>query len=82
MAARQTRVFSPLCRNFDQDQPLEPVYAFNQQIFNEDREVVEAQYPEDLPLDLRAETHIAADQTSILYRQRLAQLGLSTAYTA
>ena len=82
MAARQTRVFSPLCRNFDQDQPLEPVYVFNQQIFNEDREVVEAQYPEDLPLDLRAETHIAADQTSILYRQRLAQLGLSTAYTA
>jgi vanillate O-demethylase monooxygenase subunit len=82
MSARQTRVFSPLCRNFDQDQPLEPVYAFNYQIFNEDREVVEAQYPEDLPLDLKAETHIAADQTSIVYRQRLAQLGLGTSYTA
>ncbi|MEL6250247.1 MAG: aromatic ring-hydroxylating dioxygenase subunit alpha, partial [Cyanobacteria bacterium J06627_15] len=72
----------PLCRNFDKDQPLEPVYEFNRQIFNEDKEVVEAQYPEDLPLDLRAESHIEADKTSIAYRKGLAQLGLSQAYTA
>ncbi|MEM6351550.1 MAG: aromatic ring-hydroxylating dioxygenase subunit alpha [Cyanobacteria bacterium P01_D01_bin.14] len=82
VSARETRLFSPLCRNFDKDQPLEPVYEFNRQIFNEDKEVVEAQYPEDLPLDLRAESHIEADKTSIAYRKGLAQLGLSQAYTA
>ena len=82
ISARKTRLFSPLCRNFDQDQPLEPVYEFNRQIFSEDKEVVEAQYPEDLPLDLRAEYHIPADKTSIAYRKGLAELGLSKAYTA
>ncbi|MGB3668637.1 MAG: aromatic ring-hydroxylating dioxygenase subunit alpha, partial [Phormidesmis sp.] len=81
VSARKTRVFSPICRNFDQDQPLEPVYDFNYQIFNEDKEVVEAQYPEDLPLDLRVETHIEADQASIAYRKGLAGLGLSRLYT-
>jgi len=82
ISARQTRVFSPICRNFDQDQPLEPVYEFNYQIFSEDKEVVEAQYPEDLPLDLRVESHIEADKTSIAYRKGLAKLGLSKTYTA
>ncbi|MGK7890870.1 MAG: Rieske 2Fe-2S domain-containing protein [Leptolyngbyaceae cyanobacterium] len=82
VSARKTRVFSPLCRNFDQDQPLEPVYEFNYQIFNEDKEIVEAQYPEDLPLDLRVESHIEADKTSIAYRKGLAKLGLSKVYTA
>jgi phenylpropionate dioxygenase-like ring-hydroxylating dioxygenase large terminal subunit len=81
VSARKTRVFSPICRNFDKDQPLEPVYEFNYQIFNEDKEIVEAQYPEDLPLDLRAEAHIQADQTSIVYRKGLANLGLSKPYT-
>jgi len=82
ISARKTRVFCPICRNFDQDQPLEPVYEFNYQIFNEDKEVVEAQYPEDLPLDLRVESHIGADQSSIVYRKGLAKLGLSKTYTA
>ncbi|MEO1683249.1 MAG: aromatic ring-hydroxylating dioxygenase subunit alpha, partial [Cyanobacteria bacterium J06631_12] len=81
-SARKTRVFCPICRNFDQDQPLEPVYEFNYQIFNEDKEIVESQYPEDLPLDLRVEAHIEADQTSIAYRKGLASLGLSRVYTA
>ena len=44
--------------------------------------MVEAQYPEDLPLDLRAEYHIPADKTSIAYRKGLANLGLSKAYTS
>ena len=82
VSARKTRLFSPLCRNFDQDQPLEPVYEFNRQIFTEDQEIVEAQYPEDLPLDLRTECHIEADKTSIAYRKGLAKLGLSKTYTA
>ncbi len=82
ISARKTRLFCPICRNFDQDAPLEPIYEFNYQVFNEDREVVEAQYPEDLPLNLRDECHIQADQTSIAYRKGLAKLGLSLTYTA
>lgn len=82
VSARKTRVFCPICRNFDQDQPLEPVYEFNYQVFAEDKEVVEAQYPEDLPLELRAESHIRADQTSIAYRKGLSALGLGASYTA
>ncbi|NJO80811.1 MAG: aromatic ring-hydroxylating dioxygenase subunit alpha [Cyanobacteria bacterium RM1_2_2] len=82
VSARKTRVFCPICRNFDQDLPLEPVYEFNYQVFAEDKAVVEAQYPEDLPLELRAESHIRADQTSIAYRKGLSGLGLGAAYTA
>jgi phenylpropionate dioxygenase-like ring-hydroxylating dioxygenase large terminal subunit len=82
VSARKTRVFVPLCRNFDKDAPLEPVYEFNYQVFAEDKEVVEAQYPEDLPLELAAESHIGADRTSIAYRKGLAALGLGRTYTA
>lgn len=82
VSARQTRVFCPICRNFDRDMPLEPVYDFNYRVFAEDKEVVEAQYPEDLPLELRAEVHIQADQTSIVYRKGLSALGLGATYTA
>ncbi|MGF1569216.1 MAG: Rieske 2Fe-2S domain-containing protein [Nodosilinea sp.] len=82
ISARKTRVFVPICRNFDQDMPLEPVYEFNYQVFEEDKEVVEAQYPEDLPLELAAESHIGADKTSIAYRKGLRAIGLGATYTA
>ncbi|MBV9390242.1 MAG: aromatic ring-hydroxylating dioxygenase subunit alpha [Chroococcidiopsidaceae cyanobacterium CP_BM_ER_R8_30] len=82
VSARKTRVFCPICRNFDREMPLEPVYEFNYQVFAEDKEIVEAQYPEDLPLELRAESHIRADQTSIAYRKGLSALGLGAIYTA
>lgn len=81
ISARKTRVFVPLCRNFDKDAPLEPVYEFNYQVFAEDKEVVEAQYPEDLPLEIAAESHVGADRTSIAYRKGLAALGLGRTYT-
>jgi phenylpropionate dioxygenase-like ring-hydroxylating dioxygenase large terminal subunit len=82
ISARKTRIFVPICRNFDKDMPLEPVYEFNYQVFAEDKEIVEAQYPEDLPLDVAAEAHIGADKTSIAYRKGLQGLGLGRAYTA
>lgn len=82
ISARKTRVFCPICRNFDKDMPLEPVYEFNYQVFAEDKEVVEAQYPEDLPLEIASEAHIGADITSIAYRKGLRALGLGSAYTA
>ncbi|MES1039712.1 MULTISPECIES: Rieske 2Fe-2S domain-containing protein [Peribacillus] len=82
VSARKTRMFSPMARNFDLDAPVEDTYEFNLQIFNEDKEMVENQKPEELPLDLQAEAHIAADKTSIAYRQLLRELGLGSNYTS
>ena len=81
VSARQTRVFVPICRNFDRDAPLQPTLDFNHLVFEEDKMVVEQQWPEDLPIDLQEEVHIRADKSSITYRQCLARLGLGRSYT-
>jgi hypothetical protein len=51
-------------------------------VFEEDKQIVEQQYPEDLPLDLHEEVHIRADHSSIAYRQKLPALGLGRTFTA
>jgi phenylpropionate dioxygenase-like ring-hydroxylating dioxygenase large terminal subunit len=58
------------------------VRDFNHRVFAEDQEIVEAQCPEDLPIDLTEEVHIRADRTSIEYRKALGRLGLGRTYTA
>jgi phenylpropionate dioxygenase-like ring-hydroxylating dioxygenase large terminal subunit len=82
ISARETRVFVPICRNFDHDAPLQATLDFNHQVFAEDKAIVENQYPEDLPLNLHAEAHIPADRSSIFYRKGLAALGLGRSFTA
>jgi phenylpropionate dioxygenase-like ring-hydroxylating dioxygenase large terminal subunit len=82
VSARQTKVFCPICRDFDKDAPLQDTLDFNHQVFAEDKAIVESQHPEDLPLDLSAEAHITADKSSITYRKLLAGLGLGRSYTA
>ncbi|GAA2682268.1 aromatic ring-hydroxylating dioxygenase subunit alpha [Streptomyces lunalinharesii] len=82
MSARQTRMFCPIARNFDTDRPVQDVYDFNQQVFEEDAAIVEVQKPENLPLDPKLEVHIPADRSSIAYRQGLRRLGLSHFFTA
>jgi vanillate O-demethylase monooxygenase subunit len=82
VSARKTRVFVPICRNFDRDAPLQATLDFNHQVFAEDKAIVEQQYPEDLPINLQEEVHIRADKSSITYRQGLARLGLGRAFTA
>ncbi len=82
VAARKTRLFCPLARNFDKDGSIADVHAFNLQIFNEDRVIVESQRPEDLPLDIQMEAHTAADRTSIAYRRLLKEMGLGAAYVS
>jgi vanillate O-demethylase monooxygenase subunit len=81
LSARQTRLFCPLARNFDKETSIEALRAFNLKVFNEDRALIEAQRPEDLPLNLALEMHIAADRTSIAYRRILKRMELSLAYT-
>jgi vanillate O-demethylase monooxygenase subunit len=75
--ARRTRVYMLLSRNYDQKDAPGPAIDYQLHVNQEDIPVVEDQYPEDLPLDLREEVHIAADRMSIAYRKRLVSLGLS-----
>ncbi len=82
VSARKTRLFVPLCRNFDKEAPLQATLDFNGQVFAEDIAIVERQFPEDLPIDLQAEAHFPADRSSIAYRKGLAALGLGRSYTA
>ena len=82
VSARRTRLFVPLVRNFDTNGSLDDVYAFNAKIFAEDQAIVERQCPEDLPLELDAEVHFAADRTSVEYRRLLKNMGLSFSQTA
>lgn len=82
VSSRMTRMFAPVSRNFDTDQPVQDVYDFNLRIFEEDRRIVEAQKPENLPLDPRIEVNIPADRSSVAYRRGLRSLGLSHFFTA
>lgn len=76
-AASETTLYVPLVRNFDVTGSLDDVYAFNAQIFAEDQAIVEAQSPEDLPLDMDDEAHFAADRSSVAYRKALKEMGLT-----
>ncbi|MCK9877138.1 aromatic ring-hydroxylating dioxygenase subunit alpha [Frankia sp. Ag45/Mut15] len=82
VSARQTRMFAPIAKNFATDQPAQDIYDFNVRIFAEDRTIVEAQRPENLPLDPRIEVNIPADRSSVAYRRGLRALGLSRFFTA
>ncbi|GAA3194695.1 aromatic ring-hydroxylating dioxygenase subunit alpha [Actinocorallia longicatena] len=82
VSARRTRMFCPIAKNFATEQPAAEIEAFNRQIFEEDREIVEVQRPENLPLDPRIEVNIPADRSSVAYRRGLRDLGLSHFFTA
>jgi vanillate O-demethylase monooxygenase subunit len=82
ISARKTRLFEPICRNFDKDAPLQATLDFNHQVFAEDIAIIEHQFPEDLPIHLHSEAHFPADRSSIAYRKGLAALGLGRSYTA
>lgn len=77
VSARETRLFVPIARNFDTDRPVQEVYDFNRKVFEEDKAMVEAQYPAHLPLDPAAEVHMAADMSSMVYRRILKDMGLA-----
>lgn len=77
MSARQTRLFSPVARNFDKDGSVQAVHDFNRTVFAEDKAMIEMQRPLDLPLDPGDEAHIPADRSSIAYRRLLKQMGLT-----
>ncbi len=50
--------------------------AFQDEIFSQDKPIVENQKPEELPLDLQVELSLVSDRVSIAYRQYLKECGV------
>ena len=76
----ETLVVAYLSRNHSFDVPDEYFIAGSSEVLEQDRIVVEAQDPPELPLDLREELHLkVADNASMVYRRLLRELADSTA---
>jgi phenylpropionate dioxygenase-like ring-hydroxylating dioxygenase large terminal subunit len=70
-----TRSFWLLCRNYALDENDGDFVAFEKNVLEQDRRVVESQRPEMLPFDLSAELHIrGVDKVSVEYRRWLVEL--------
>ena len=65
-------------RNYDFDQPVEVLQAFEDTIFNQDKRIVESQRPEQVPFDLAAELHLKFDAVAVSYRRAMRANGLAT----
>jgi phenylpropionate dioxygenase-like ring-hydroxylating dioxygenase large terminal subunit len=74
---RETMFYFGHARNFALDQPDEVWAERNTSVTEQDRRIVEAQRPEELPLDLSAELHLkGSDAPAVEYRRALARLGI------
>ncbi len=62
--------------NYDTGISDEEVIKFQDEIFTQDKPIVENQKPEELPLDLQVELSLVSDRMSIAYRQYLTELGV------
>lgn len=82
VSARRVRIFFSVAMNFDHAKPAEEILAWEGRVLGEDRPIVEAQRPEELPLDLAEEFHLRCDRLSTAYRQGLVELGLGRPLTA
>ncbi len=82
VSARKVRIHFTVAMNFDHDKTAEEILAWEHKVVSEDRPIVEAQRPEELPLDLTEEFHLRCDRMSTAYRQGLVELGLGGPMTA
>ena len=77
---RETQFYFGLSRNFALDQPDELFIQRNTDVTEQDRRIVEAQRPEELPLDLSAELHLrGTDAAQVEYRRALKRMGVEWA---
>jgi vanillate O-demethylase monooxygenase subunit len=77
---RETQFYFGLARNFALDQPDEIFAQRNTDVTEQDRRIVEAQRPEELPLDLSAELHLrGTDAAQVEYRRALKRIGVAWA---
>ncbi|HEY7623974.1 MAG TPA: aromatic ring-hydroxylating dioxygenase subunit alpha [Candidatus Limnocylindria bacterium] len=78
IADRETHFYFGLARNFGLDQPDQVWADRNTAVTEQDRVIVEAQRPEELPLDLSAELHLrGTDAAAVEYRRALKRLGVT-----
>ncbi|WP_019528026.1 aromatic ring-hydroxylating oxygenase subunit alpha [Dasania marina] len=77
MSATQTRVFMVKGRTYKLDDKfLGDILEYQHATNDEDRAIVEGQYPQLVPLDMSAECHIPADRWSAHLRRRWRAMGL------
>lgn len=77
VSKKQLKRFLYLSRNCQPDRADEEFVAFTMTVMNQDRTIVEAQRPEELPLDLTEELHVkGVDDPAIAYRRLLAEVGI------
>ena len=76
MSSRKSRIFMIKTRDHDMDHPVDEWLAFQANVNEEDRLIVEAQIPQQLPIDLRQEFHLPSDRISVAYRRKWRELGL------
>ena len=62
--------------NYGHDIPEQDLIGWQNQIFAQDRPIVQSQRPELLPLDLQAELNMRCDRTAVNYRRWLRELGM------
>jgi hypothetical protein len=62
----------PTC---DLGEPVDEWISFQHAANKEDHWIVEAQHPEEIPKELKADAHILPDAWSITFRHRCAELG-------
>ena len=63
--------------NFDLDGAAERITERNDEVFHQDKPILESQRPALLPLDLYEEVHNRADKFAMYYRKWLKDLGVS-----
>ena len=62
--------------NFGDQVTEEQIIARQDEVFSQDKWIVESQRPKGIPLDLQDELHVRVDKFSVAYRRWLKDLGL------
>ncbi|MGI9305156.1 MAG: Rieske 2Fe-2S domain-containing protein [Gammaproteobacteria bacterium] len=65
-----------MAMNYAHEQPADTLVAWQDEIFSQDRPILESQAPAALPLEPEAELSMRCDRTSIAYRRWLKTLGV------
>jgi phenylpropionate dioxygenase-like ring-hydroxylating dioxygenase large terminal subunit len=73
----EIRAWIVLAMTYAKGEPESSFRDFQDMIFGQDKSVLESERPKRLPLDLTAEVHQKADQSSIAYRKWLKKINLT-----
>ena len=73
----ESMVWLGVAINYGPDLTENDITERHDQVLEHDREIVEGQRPEMIPLDLREELHMRCDKLAVEYRKWLKELGLT-----